>query len=309
MRNILRGGIVFSKISSSILCKNKQTVQQLLPKITSLNGQVTHVSRLSTARCMNINPNYESGGNVTVDEAEVERFRNLASNWWKSGGDFDALRSMNGLRLPFIRDALLENETPQNRNKPLQGYSILDVGSGGGILSEPLARLGGQVLGLDPVSENVEAAKLHAEQDPDLNDVLVYDCKTIEDHALDSKDTYDMVIASEVIEHIDRLDVFINSCCRLVKPGGHIFISTINRTLPALLFAKLAAEYVLNLVPPDTHTYEKFVTPEEVVDVLRIGNMVDISFKGMILNPLTNQWSWTSSTAMNYVCHARKPNV
>jgi len=188
----------------------------------------------------------------------------------------------------------------------LKNFNILDVGCGGGILAEPLSRLGGTVTGIDPLDENIQAAQKHADQDPDI-DSVTYQCTDIETISSDHPNHFDVVIASEVLEHVNNPSVFVEACCNAVKPGGYIVLTTINRTLLSTALVKYMAEYVLRIVPENTHDENKFVTPYEVTDMLRKGNMVDINFKGMMLNPLTNQWSWTLMDLMNYACTARKP--
>lgn len=242
----------------------------------------------------------------TVDVHEMDRFRRLVAEWWKPGGSFSALRSMNRLRVPAIRDRLLLGEKPVSTSRPLRGFQLLDVGCGGGILSEPLARLGASVTGIDPLEENIEAARIHAQQDPQLNDNIRYLQTTAEEHSIEESN-YDMVIASEVVEHVDHLELFIESCCKLIKPNGHLFISTINRTVASTLLAKYTAEYILQIVPKDTHDPSKFVKPSELTESMRRNNMVEIEFSGSAYNPLFNTWCQTRSLAMNYFCFACRP--
>lgn len=241
----------------------------------------------------------------TVDAHEMDRFRRLVADWWRPGGSFAALRSMNQLRVPAVRDRLLGGEQPVSTSRPLQEFWLLDVGCGGGILSEPLARLGANVTGIDPLEENIEAARIHARQDPLLNNIR-YLQTTAEEHSIEES-SYDMVIASEVVEHVDQLDLFIESCCKLIKPDGHLFISTINRTVASTLLAKYTAEYILQIVPKDTHDPNKFVKPSELTESMRRNNMIEIEFSGSAYNPLFNTWHQTRSLAMNYFCFARRP--
>jgi len=246
----------------------------------------------------------DSGGiSSSVSQKELDQFRQFSSEWWKPGGEYDALRSLNHLRVPIVKQLLLKEKI--NKVKPLECCSIVDVGCGGGILAEPLSRLGANVLGIDPLPENIDSAKYHASLDQELS-TLQYECSSVEDLCYHGNHAVDMVVTSEVLEHVDNPENFICSCCQLVKPGGHILITTINRTLLSTLLVKYAAEYILRIVPQNTHDENKFIQPDELTDMLRKSNMVGINYKGMIMNPLTLQWSWTNSLAMNYMCYARK---
>jgi len=251
--------------------------------------------------------NYNSSGG-TVSTKELEKFKSLSSEWWKSGGEYTALRSLNKLRVTLIREVLGRDRNKVQAGKPLSNLKILDVGCGGGILAEPLARLGAEVTAIDPLQENIEAAKAHIGDDKEFEN-LSYACTTIEEISSRKFEYFDLVVASEVLEHVENHSVFAEDCCRAIKPGGHLVITTINRTILSTLFIKYAAEYLFRIVPQNTHDEDKFIRPEEVVDMLRESGMVGMSFRGMLMNPFTYHWSWTDMLAMSYACHANKPLV
>ncbi|XP_057306293.1 ubiquinone biosynthesis O-methyltransferase, mitochondrial-like [Hydractinia symbiolongicarpus] len=246
---------------------------------------------------------YKDGSSVS--SKEMHQFQKLVTEWWRPGGEYDALRSLNKLRVPLIKKLLLSN-AKERQCQPLSGYQVLDVGCGGGILAEPIARLGANVLGIDPLQDSIDEAKHHSLKDPDLA-TLSYECSTIEELAEKQSNCFDIVLASEVLEHVDSPDVFIHNCCELIKPGGHLFVTTINRTLLSTIFVKYAAEYLLRIVPQNTHDENKFITTDELTDMLRRSNMNSLVYRGMFMNPLTLSWSWTDVNLLNYACHAKKP--
>ncbi|CAL1265422.1 unnamed protein product [Larinioides sclopetarius] len=230
----------------------------------------------------------------TVDPKEVSKFTQQANEWWN--GPYHLLYTMNSLRVPLVIKKPL----------PLQGYKVIDVGCGGGILAEPLARLGAEVTGLDPGLENIEAAKEHASRDEEIKTRLNYVCDTIENVVTVSPGQFDAVVCSEVIEHVADVPTFVNCCVELVKEGGSLFFTTINRTTVSYFAAILGAEYVLNLVPRGTHDWNKFVQPSELSEMLKGLNCRIVSVEGMLLNPLTKTWSWCSNTSASYALHAIK---
>lgn len=197
----------------------------------------------------------------TVDEEELNKFRAVKANDWINDPMFVGLRQMNELRIPFIRDAF---HPSTDTSRPLNGLKLLDIGCGPGILSEPLARLGADVIGIDPVHENIEKAVDHMKNDKGLANNLKYESITIEELSAkdEMKGRFDGVIASEVIEHVDNVDMFLAASLKCLKKGGHLFITTINQTPIALFAAIFVAEYILNILPKGTHEYRKFVSPQ-----------------------------------------------
>lgn len=243
---------------------------------------------------------------TTIDEEEISKFSALANLWWDETGEFEALHSMNSLRVPFIRDALKDKMVTNkdyNSIMPLQGLKILDIGSGGGILSEPLARLGATMIGVDASEENVRTAQAHLLQDPSIICKVKYIHSTVEDIAATEENKFDALVASEIIEHVSDVDVFVEHCCKLVKPGGSLFFTTINKTPMSYVLGVLVAERVLRLVAPGTHDWKKFISPDDLMFLTENHGFSTRLLHGMKYNPFNKQWSWTSDTSINYALH------
>lgn len=252
----------------------------------------------------------------TVDPNEVKRFQSLADKWWDERGEFAALHSMNDLRVPFLRDNLLNVSGGRHPGQPLEGVRILDVGCGGGLLTEPLGRLGANVLGIDPVADSIGTAQLHTSHDPGLRGKVRYRtctlealCEEADEEEQEAGETgqFDAVVASEVVEHLADLETFALCCSQVLKPGGSLFITTINKTNLSYALGIVAAEHVLGIVPKGTHEWEKFISPVDLERLLESYGFSVQSVQGMLYNPLSGGWSWTSSTSINYALHAIKP--
>ena len=243
----------------------------------------------------------------TVDLTTIDHHSKLSNNWWDRNGEMRALHALNPLRVQFVRDGLantgIKAETPY---LPLEGIKILDVGCGGGLLSEPLARIGAEVTGIDASSELISVAKEHAALDSNLSRKLNYIQTNIEDFAPANNKMYNAIIASEVVEHVNEKELFLKHCIDTLKPGGSIFLTTLNKTLPAWLGGIIAAEHVLKLVPKGTHDWNKFVTPAEMQCLLEKCGCKTKLIHGMFYNPLKNEWFWVASRAINYAIHAVK---
>jgi 2-polyprenyl-6-hydroxyphenyl methylase/3-demethylubiquinone-9 3-methyltransferase len=196
----------------------------------------------------------------TLDESEVRRFGALAAEWWDPNGKFRPLHKLGPARLAFIRQEIVRHfERPAGGLRPFAGLSVLDIGCGGGLVSEPVARLGAAVMGIDPATENIEAARRHA---VDQNLAVDYRACRVEDLVAEER-TFDCVLCLEVIEHVPDVPAFLAECARLVRPGGLMILSTINRTVKAYALAIVGAEYILRWLPVGTHQWERFVTPDE----------------------------------------------
>lgn len=234
----------------------------------------------------------------------------MASEWWDATGKFRPLHQLGPARLQFIRDELVqhfERAAPGARTpplRPLTGLTILDVGCGGGLVSEPLARMGARVLGIDPGRENVEAARAHAEGQAGLE--LVYRVATVEELAAEGL-TVDAVVCLEVVEHVPDVGAFLTSCASLVRPGGALVLSTINRNFKSYALAIVAAEYVLGWLPRGTHQWERFVTPDEIARYLKDAGCTAQNFQGLTYDPLRDTWSLSADTDVNYLVKAAKP--
>lgn len=239
----------------------------------------------------------------TVDAGEVERFERIARTWWDSAGPMKTLHRFNPVRLAFIRDHVAQHLGRDPRDgRPLEGLSVLDVGCGGGLLCEPLARMGATVTGIDPAPTNVEVARLHAAQSGATSS---YRQATVEEIVAEGK-RYDVVLAMEVVEHVADVDLFVGACCQAVKPDGLLFMATLNRTLKAFALAIVGAEYVLGWLPRGTHQWEKFVTPEELEDAIDRGGLSIADSTGVVFNPLDGSWRLSRDMGVNYmVCAGR----
>lgn len=241
---------------------------------------------------------------TTIDSGEVERFSRLAQEWWNPSGKFKPLHKFNPVRLAYIRDRVATHFGRDPRSaKPLEGLRLLDIGCGGGLLCEPMARLGAEVVGADASETNIEVAKIHAAESKVKID---YRATTAEALA-EAGEKFDVVLNMEVVEHVADVDLFLSKCAEMVKPGGLMFVATINRTLKAWGLAIVGAEYVLRWLPRGTHQYEKLVTPAELEAGLSPAGMTIIDRCGVSYNPLTDQWNRSSNLDVNYMVLATKP--
>ncbi len=242
----------------------------------------------------------------TLDEREVERFRALAAKWWDPQGEFAPLHAIGPERLRFLREQLVRHfGRDSNAARPLEGLRIADIGCGGGLVSEPLTRLGAFVTGIDPAEENVAAARAHA---ADSGLEIDYRAARVEDLAAESAQ-FDVVIALEVVEHVPDVPAFIGVCAQVLRPGGMMLLSTINRTARAFALAIVGAEYVLRWLPRGTHQWDRFVTPEELGDALKASGLRVADTRGLTFNPLTREWRLSNDTGVNYFMSAAKPTV
>lgn len=242
----------------------------------------------------------------TIDPAEVARFERIARTWWDPDGAMKTLHRFNPVRLAYIRDEIADALGRDTRSgAPLAGLTLLDVGCGGGLLCEPLARLGAEVTGIDPAPTNVEVARLHAER----SGVPVRYRRTTVEDVVAAGERFDVVLAMEVVEHVADVDLFVRTCCAAVKPGGFLFMATLNRTKRAFALAIVGAEYVLGWLPRGTHQWEKFVTPDELVAAIRDGGLAVERETGVVYNPFTGRWSLAPDMAVNYMLTARAPDA
>ena len=241
----------------------------------------------------------------TLDAEEVDRFARLASEWWDPHGKFRPLHKIGPARLTFLRDEMVRHfSLPGAGLRPLSGLRILDVGCGGGLISEPLARMGARVTGLDPGVETIEAARRHAAgQSLDID----YRVGRVED-LTSQKQPFDAVVCLEVVEHVPDPAAFLSTCAALLRPGGQMLLSTLNRTLKAYLLAIVGAEYVLRWLPVGTHQWDRFITPEELAGHLRAAGLGPPELMGLVYNPLADTWSLGGDTGVNYLAAAAKPN-
>jgi 2-polyprenyl-6-hydroxyphenyl methylase/3-demethylubiquinone-9 3-methyltransferase len=239
----------------------------------------------------------------TIDPEEIKRFERLASTWWEPQGPMRALHAMNPARLSWIRGEVLAHFGRDPREtRVLAGLSALDIGCGGGLLGEPLARLGAAVTGIDPAAENIGVAIRHAEA---TGLSIDYRVETVEEVAA-AGSCFDIVLAMEVIEHVADVEAFMGACARALKPGGLLLMSTLNRTLRSFALAILGAEYVLGWLPRGTHNWDKFLTPEELARQMRGAGLRALQPRGLFFDPLRWDWRLSRDTAVNYVMAAAK---
>ncbi|XP_053604759.1 ubiquinone biosynthesis O-methyltransferase-like isoform X2 [Plodia interpunctella] len=242
----------------------------------------------------------------TVNEYHANKFTSEVKEWWEPNGPLKALHAMNLIRVPFIRDGLLRTPASERTDLPLRNKKILDVGCGGGILSESLAKIGAEVTGIDANNHLIELAKCHAESNNKLQIKPTYSHSIIEDHSAKFPNHYDGVVASEVIEHVNNKELFVKSCVAALKPGGKIFFTTPNRTRFTQVFGIWVAEYVLNLLPRGTHEYNMMITPSELTFLLERNNcQVEITV-GMMYNFINNTFNFVSSQHLLFALQAVK---
>lgn len=240
----------------------------------------------------------------SVDQAEIERFSRHAADWWDTRGPMAALHKFNPVRLAYIRDqAAARFDRDSKKLDCLKGLRMLDIGCGGGILSEPLARLGADIVGADPSEENIKVARAHAE---DARVSVDYRVTTAEDLAAGSE-RFDIVLAMEVVEHVADVEVFVSTCTSMVKPAGLMIAATLNRTLKSFALAIVGAEYVLRWLPRGTHQWDKFVTPVEMESAIERGGLQVVGERGVIYNPFADRWQLSSDMDVNYMLVAQRP--
>jgi 2-polyprenyl-6-hydroxyphenyl methylase/3-demethylubiquinone-9 3-methyltransferase len=240
----------------------------------------------------------------TLDPEEVARFGRIAAEWWDPKGKFAPLHKLGPARMQFIRDAIARHFARSTTDlRPLTGLRVLDIGCGGGLVAEPLARLGAIVTAIDPAAENIAAARAHATP---LG--LAIDYRAVEvEHLVAAEETFDGVLCLEVVEHVPDPAAFLAMVAKLVRPGGLMIVSTINRTLKAYALAIVGAEYVLRWLPVGTHQWDRFVTTGEMVRYVAGAGLEEPRFEGLVYNPFADRWSLSSDLDVNYFAAAARP--
>ena len=239
--------------------------------------------------------------NNTINKKEIEKFSKIAEEWWDPEGKFKPLHKFNPIRISYIKDNIIQKFNVQNKSKPLKNLRVLDIGCGGGLLSEPLSRLGAEVMGIDASSRNIDVAKLHAKKN-NLN--IKYICTSPEN--LNSNDQFDVILNMEIIEHVENVDFFLKSCARLLKNNGMMFVATLNKTLKSFVLAIVGAEYILRWLPIGTHDWKKFISPNEIINKVSKHYLLHVETKGVIFNPFKNKWKLSDDTDVNYMCYFKK---
>ncbi len=225
----------------------------------------------------------------------------MASDWWNPNGKFKPLHKFNPIRIKYIKENIIDSFKLYNRTKPLEKIQILDIGCGGGLLSEPMQRLGADVTGIDASIQNINIAKIHAKK----NKLKIkYLCSTPE--KLKIKKKFDVILNMEIVEHVEDIQFFLKSCSKLLKKNGLMFVATINKTFKSYLFAIVGAEYILKWLPIGTHEWEKFVKPEDLKNILKKNNLVLNRLDGMKFNIIKNDWNISQDTSINYITKFKK---
>ena len=233
----------------------------------------------------------------SINNKEIEKFSKIAEEWWNPNGKFEPLHKFNPIRISYIKENIIKSFNIIQKNKtPLKNIKILDVGCGGGLLSEPMCRLGANVTGIDASKKNINVAKIHAKK----NKLKIrYVCASPEKMKINNK--FDVILNMEIVEHVEDLNFFLKSCSNLLKKDGIMFVATINKTLKSYAFAIVAAEYILRWLPVGTHEWEKFVKPDELIEILRINKIKLDKLDGMKFNLITNEWKISQDTSVNYI--------
>jgi len=233
----------------------------------------------------------------TVDKKEVEKFSKLASDWWNPNGKFKPLHLFNPARIKFIKEKLIYYfELDPKAQEPLKKIKILDIGCGGGLLCEPLSKLGASITGIDPSKDNIEVAKLHSKE-MNLN-INYIRCSP---ESLNLKNEFDVILNMEVIEHVSNVNLFIQNCSKLIKKKGIMFVATLNKNLKSYIFGIVGAEYILRWLPIGTHDWDKFLTPQNLENIVCNNNFLADETVGMKFNLLSSKWSVSNDTSVNYI--------
>ncbi len=232
----------------------------------------------------------------TINKKEIEKFSRIAKEWWNPNGKFKPLHKFNPIRIEYIKKNIIKTLKLKNNQKPLEKVKILDIGCGGGLLSEPMNRLGADVTGIDASIKNISVAKLHAKKN---NLKIKYICTSPE--KLKEEKKFDVILNMEIVEHVEDVDFFLKSCSKLLKRKGIMFIATLNKTLKSYIFAIVGAEYILRWLPIGTHEWEKFIKPEELTKILEKNNLNLEKLDGMKFNVIQDEWKVTKDTSINYI--------
>ena len=234
--------------------------------------------------------------NNTINKKEIEKFSKIAEEWWNPEGKFKPLHKFNPIRISYIKENIIKTFKLDNNKTPLKNIKILDIGCGGGLLSEPMCRLGAKVTGIDASDKNIKVAKLHSKKN---NLQIDYFCSSPENFHVDDK--FDVILNMEIVEHVEDVNFFLKSCSKLLKKNGIMFVATLNKTLKSYIFAIVGAEYILRWLPIGTHEWEKFIKPEELISILKKYDLRLDKIDGMNFNLLKNKWSVGNDKSVNYI--------
>ena len=234
--------------------------------------------------------------NSTINKKEIEKFSRISEEWWNPEGKFKPLHKFNPIRISYIRDNIINSLNLKNKKNPLEKVKILDIGCGGGLLSEPMYRLGADVVGIDASDKNIKVAKLHAKKN---NLKISYICASPENLNINTK--FDVILNMEIIEHVEDVEFFLKSCSKLLKKNGIMFVATLNKTLKSYIFAIVGAEYILRWLPIGTHEWEKFVKPNDLINILKKYDLKLDALDGMKFNLIKDEWKISNDKSINYI--------
>ena len=237
----------------------------------------------------------------TINKKEIEKFSKIASQWWDPNGKFKPLHNFNPIRIEYIKNSIIKHFKIKSSTKSLKKINILDIGCGGGLLSEPMCRLGANVVGIDASNKNIEVAKFHAKKN---NLKINYICSSPEKLRIGKK--FDVILNMEIIEHVDDIDFFIKKSSQLLKKNGLMFVATLNKTLKSYFFAIIGAEYVLRWLPIGTHDWEKFVKPKDLIEISKRNNLNIEELDGLKFDVLKNKWNISKDKSVNYIAKFKK---
>ena len=233
---------------------------------------------------------------TSINKKEIDKFSKIADEWWDPEGKFKPLHKFNPTRIKYIKENIINNFKLKNKSRPLSGIKILDIGCGGGLLSEQMSRMGANVTGIDASDKNIKIAKLHSKK----NKLKInYLCSSPEKLKIEKK--FDVILNMEIVEHVEDIDFFLKSCSKLLKKNGLMFVATINKTLKSYVFAIVGAEYVLRWLPIGTHEWEKFVKPEDLKKILMKYDLSQNKLEGMNFNIIKDEWTISRDLSVNYI--------
>ena len=237
----------------------------------------------------------------TINKKEIQKFSKIANEWWDPEGKFKPLHKFNPIRIKYIKDNIIHNFKIKSKNAPLKSLNILDIGCGGGLLSEPMCRLGGNVTAIDASKKNIDVAKFHSKE----NKLKIeYLCASPEKLKINKE--FDVVLNMEVVEHVEDINLFLNKSSQLLKSNGLMFVATLNKTLESYIFAIVGAEYILRWLPIGTHEWDKFIEPSTLIEFAKKHGLRLDKLDGMRFDILTNQWKLSENKSVNYIAMFKK---
>ena len=238
---------------------------------------------------------------ITINKKEIDKFSKLAEEWWDPNGKFKPLHNFNPVRLKYIKDSILKKYKNTDKKRPLKNIRILDIGCGGGLLCEPLSKLGAEVVGIDASEKNIKIAKLHSREN---NLRINYFCASPENFKIKGK--FDVILNMEIVEHVENVNFFLNQSTKFLKKEGLMFVATLNKTLKSFFFAIIGAEYVLRWLPIGTHDWDMFIEPKKLINICKNNNLVLQDLFGVKYNMINNDWEVSKDTSINYLAKFEK---